>query len=214
MQTEEAKSKFPIFSKRFYELRGKMSQADFAVFLGISRPTVGFYENGERLPDALVLKKISEKCGVPSDWLLGLTDNRETKNIEIGNALGLSDAAIGMLEEFKDRPALSCLLEREDLVAKILAFLYANPLPGNFALLSSGEIQLIPQNAPEQKDEIKRLSSAALVEEVLISELMASLREQKPGIQKQAWDLERQRYYEDHPQKEGAENGEHHEADE
>ena len=73
-------AKLPIFAERFHELREERAQAEFAEFLGISRPTVGFYENGSRLPDALTLRKIAEKCNVSADWLLGLTDypNRET----------------------------------------------------------------------------------------------------------------------------------------
>lgn len=49
MAIKEAKEiKMPIFRERFRSLRGDMTQADFAKFVGISRPTVGFYENGER----------------------------------------------------------------------------------------------------------------------------------------------------------------------
>lgn len=54
--------RMPIFAERFAQLRGEMTQAEFAEFLGISRPTVGFYENGVRLPDALLLCQIAEKC--------------------------------------------------------------------------------------------------------------------------------------------------------
>lgn len=65
------------FAKRFNELRGEMSQEDFAEFVGISRPTVGFYENEKRLPQADILKQIADRCGVSSDWLLGITDFRK-----------------------------------------------------------------------------------------------------------------------------------------
>lgn len=41
--------RMPIFAERFAQLRGEMTQGEFAEFLGISRPTVGFYENGTRL---------------------------------------------------------------------------------------------------------------------------------------------------------------------
>lgn len=71
---EKKRDKFPIFQKRFNELRGKMSQDDFAKFIGISRPTIGFYENGERVPDALVLNKIADACEVDIDYLLGRSD--------------------------------------------------------------------------------------------------------------------------------------------
>ncbi len=68
--------RLPVFAKRFQFLRRsrQLSQDEFAKFLGISRPTVGFYENGTRLPDALILQQIAEKCCVSSDWLIGLSN--------------------------------------------------------------------------------------------------------------------------------------------
>lgn len=95
---EARKDKLPIFAARFSELRGDRTQAEFAQFLGISRATVGFYENGERIPDALVLRQIAERCGVTTDYLVGLSDNREIDNANIGRITGLSDAAIDVLK--------------------------------------------------------------------------------------------------------------------
>lgn len=109
MPTKEASKSMnnfkSIFKERFHQLRGDMSQDAFSNFLNISRPTVGFYENGDRLPDAFTLMKISKRCGVPSDWLLGLTDNRSSKNIEIGKETGLSDKAIEVLQLFNQDPS-------------------------------------------------------------------------------------------------------------
>ena len=93
----DATAKLPVFARRFRELRGERSQAKFSEDLGISRPTIGFYENGDRVPDALTLKIISEKCNVPSDWLIGLAENQMSDNIEIGRTTGLTDAAIGQI---------------------------------------------------------------------------------------------------------------------
>lgn len=70
--------RMPIFAERFAQLRGEMTQGEFAEFLGISRPTVGFYENGTRLPDALLLRQIADKCKVSADWLLGKSDIKST----------------------------------------------------------------------------------------------------------------------------------------
>ena len=99
MASNEARQmKMPIFAERFNELRGERTQADFAEFLGISRPTVGFYENGERIPDAFILKQIAEKCGVTTDYLVGLRDNKTYEDANIGELTGLSDAAIEVLK--------------------------------------------------------------------------------------------------------------------
>lgn len=71
------KDKFPIFQERFKILRGDLTQEEFANKIGISRPTVGFYESGERMPDALVLKKISEACEISIDWLFGMSESED-----------------------------------------------------------------------------------------------------------------------------------------
>ncbi len=102
MQSIEAgfRDKFKI---RFNKLRGDMTQAEFAEFLGISRPTVGFYENGSRIPDAFTLRKIATKCGVPADYLLGITDALITDNTQVNKDLGLSDEAISALKFLKKK---------------------------------------------------------------------------------------------------------------
>lgn len=96
--------RFPEFQGRFNELRqGYKSQKEFAEFLGISRPTVGFYENGDRFPDALALKNIAKKCNVSADWLLGLTDVKTTDADlkAVCEYTGLSEMAIKTLRAMK-----------------------------------------------------------------------------------------------------------------
>ena len=71
---ERKNERLPIFTERFRELQGERSNTEFAEFLGISRQTVGFYWNGDRVPDAITIIKIAKKCEVSADWLLGLDD--------------------------------------------------------------------------------------------------------------------------------------------
>lgn len=61
------------FMRRFNQLRGDRSQATFGKLLGLSAATIGFYENGNRLPNAADLLRIATVCGVSTDWLLGLS---------------------------------------------------------------------------------------------------------------------------------------------
>lgn len=75
-QSSKEKNRFPQFRERFRELQGDMSNTEFAELLGMSRQTVGFYCNGDRIPDALTIKEIAQKCNVSTDWLLGLSDFR------------------------------------------------------------------------------------------------------------------------------------------
>ena len=62
------------FMRRFNQLRGDRSQAAFGKLLALSAATIGFYENGERLPNAADLLRIATVCGVSTDWLLGLSE--------------------------------------------------------------------------------------------------------------------------------------------
>ena len=97
--------RFPEFTKRFRELRGDRDNTEFAQFLGISRQTVGFYCNGDRIPDALVLRQICEKCNVSADWLLGLADERtpDTNLKAVSRFTGLSVEAVKAIRSLDDR---------------------------------------------------------------------------------------------------------------
>lgn len=94
-----------IFRDRFDNLRGDRSNTEFAKFLGLSRQTVGFYLNGDRMPDAYNLVKIAEKCGVSTDYLLGIAEiGTPSLDIQsVHNFTGLTIDAIECLNEFKTR---------------------------------------------------------------------------------------------------------------
>ena len=93
-------SRLPIFQERFKELRGKMTQSQFAEKLGISRPTVGLYESGARIPDAEVLRDIADKCQVSSDYLLGLSEVQSgDPNFQVAcKYTGLTEEAVFCLQ--------------------------------------------------------------------------------------------------------------------
>lgn len=63
---------------RLRELRQekKLSQADVAEFLQISRQAYNFYETGKREPDNETLQKLASFFNVSTDYLLGRTDER------------------------------------------------------------------------------------------------------------------------------------------
>ena len=56
--------------ERIRKVRGKASQEEFARELGINKNSVGFYERGERTPNANVLTSIVGKFEVSPYWLL------------------------------------------------------------------------------------------------------------------------------------------------
>lgn len=99
---ERKNDRLPIFTERFRELQGERSNTEFADFLGISRQTVGFYCNGDRVPDALTLIKISQKCSVSADWLLGLC-NAKTRDAELKKVCeytGLSEQSVKSIRSY------------------------------------------------------------------------------------------------------------------
>lgn len=92
-------ARFPEFQSAFVELMGDMTIQEFADKLGMSRATVGFYSAGKRIPDALGIRTIAEKCGVSADWLLGLSEYRKNENGEVlAKDLRLSEIAINTLK--------------------------------------------------------------------------------------------------------------------
>lgn len=97
--------RFPAFRAAFLDLMDDMTIQEFAEKLGMSRPTVGFYAAGQRIPDALGIKTISEKCNVSADWLLGLSRTK-TSNANIRgvcDTTGLSETSINRLMSTSER---------------------------------------------------------------------------------------------------------------
>ena len=92
----------PGMSIRLNELmRQYKSQTEFADALGISRQTVGFWLNGDRVPDAANLLIISEKTGKSVEWLLGKAPpEKQTADQQLRAAseyTGLSEKAVQIL---------------------------------------------------------------------------------------------------------------------
>lgn len=55
---------------RIEELRGRLSQLDFAEMLGVDRKTVGTWERGERLPDTRALLALWSRFDADPAWVL------------------------------------------------------------------------------------------------------------------------------------------------
>lgn len=101
--------RLPELRTRLRELQGDMSTTDFAEKLGLSRQTVGFYLNGNRIPDSETLIQICKACHVSADWLLGIE----------AEPIGLSSKAISNLQLFsRDQDcsdALNMILESSSM---------------------------------------------------------------------------------------------------
>ena len=114
-EKKDLPERFPAFRKAFLELMGDMTLQEFADKLGMSRATVGFYSAGQRIPDALGVKTIAEKCNVSADWLLGLSDVKTTdENIQqVCELTGLSDGLVNEMFSF-----------RKNIGVDLMAFFY------------------------------------------------------------------------------------------
>ena len=82
------------FPERIYALRtaSGLSQDAFAKALGVSRTAIGYYENGDRLPDIAFLAALHECTGCSLDYLLGYADTMvDHSRIDIASNYELTD---------------------------------------------------------------------------------------------------------------------------
>ncbi|ONI39740.1 hypothetical protein AN639_05760 [Candidatus Epulonipiscium fishelsonii] len=65
-----------ILGERLKHLRTerKLLQKDIAKLLKLSQSAYGFFEQGRRVPDAIILKELSGIFNISVDYILGLTD--------------------------------------------------------------------------------------------------------------------------------------------
>lgn len=88
------------FTERFRDLvdnHGGVSKV--SELTKISRPTINFWYNGERTPDAISLKKLSETFGISVDYMLGLSPvSSRDENIQAAAVTtGLSEKSINQI---------------------------------------------------------------------------------------------------------------------
>ena len=77
MSTKKRDCLAEVFSLRIKKLIGDGSVSAFARLTGLQQASMDRYVKGVHTPNAEALIAISSRCGVTTDWLLGLTDSRE-----------------------------------------------------------------------------------------------------------------------------------------
>jgi len=99
--------KYPKIAKRFKCLRENLhtiakncTQDMLSDELGITKTQISELENGKREPSITELKAYSQKFKIPIEYLLGLSNNMQYENINIGKELGLSDKTISTLKQW------------------------------------------------------------------------------------------------------------------
>ena len=92
-----------VFGKRLKELRKEhgCTIEQFADMVGISKSTLGYYENDKRMPDIEILARIANVLNVSADYLIGRTNTtaRKGKLKTVCDFTGLSDQAAEYLSE-------------------------------------------------------------------------------------------------------------------
>lgn len=95
-----------LFPARLRELRNEksVSQQTLADTLKVSKSTIGYWENGDSLPDAESLAMLADFYGISADYLLGRSDVRSTEAgmKEICEATGLQEGAVEILQELQE----------------------------------------------------------------------------------------------------------------
>ena len=105
-----------VFGKRLRELRKENGYTieQFADMVGISKSTLGYYENDKRMPDIEILARIADTLSVNADYLIGRTNTtaQKGKMKTVCEFTGLSDCAVEYLSELvknKDYAKLSII---------------------------------------------------------------------------------------------------------
>ena len=77
----------------------------FADMVGISKSTLGYYENDKRMPDIEILARIANVLNVNADYLIGRTNTtaRKGKMKTVCEFTGLSDRAAEYLAELVEK---------------------------------------------------------------------------------------------------------------
>lgn len=104
---------FPQRLKNLREASG-LSQEAFAKALGVSRAAIGYYENGDRLPDISFLAAVSERTGCNLKYLLGYADTMASyEYFNFALEYDLDDADMKNLHELLDSKTFKSILSNK-----------------------------------------------------------------------------------------------------
>lgn len=113
-------------AQRLRELRGDKSQTAFCKLLEVPQPTYSTWERATSRPNNVAIAQIAAKCGVSSDWLLGLTSEKhgraEVSPADVSSvreipvvgmaAAAMYDPTLGAIDDlFDPNDTVPCILE-------------------------------------------------------------------------------------------------------
>lgn len=111
------------FKDRLKKVRQEMNltQAELAHMIGVSRASIGLYENGDRLPDIEILSRLCLYTGVSSAYFIGHVEAMYPNNEESSLILGFDDEVIGVLIDV-DTFGFTNLVKHPSFIKLINAF--------------------------------------------------------------------------------------------
>ncbi|HMM07200.1 MAG TPA: helix-turn-helix transcriptional regulator [Clostridiales bacterium] len=139
-----------VFSERLKTLREEagLTQKELGEQLDISRGSIGFYENGERVPDIAFLDAAANYFEVSTEYLLGRTDikSSDLDMKEICEKTGLSEKSISSILRLKDLDNSLDKLEGEDCPFWMSNMEMLNYIAGHYmfrSLVSEAKIYIL-----------------------------------------------------------------------
>lgn len=177
-----------VFGKRLKELRKANGYTieQFAEAVGISKSTVGYYENNNRMPDIEILSRITNVLNVSADYLIGKTNTTATKGKTktVCDFTGLSDTTVEYLAELvknRDYGKLSVINYLFDELKQDYAFyFYEENNEGELAESILGALFLYFDKVQLTKDEWSEIihTGDEKKDEILVSAYMQFLLNQ------------------------------------
>lgn len=168
--------RLPELRARLRELQGNMSVTDFADKLGLSRQTVGFYLNGNRIPDSETLIQICNACHVSADWLLGIENE----------PLGLSPKAIYNIKSAQKDENGSLFIDGINMLLEDYRFLLIAKDVKQFSDIVKSEkeyvLNYLDKNYSQNQTWHDRDTYMFLSDEQLADDLLQELKANHPGI--------------------------------
>ena len=113
---QDVRQDFPQRLRNLREASG-LSQEAFAKALGVSRAAIGYYENGDRLPDISFLATIYERTGCNLKYLIGYADTMASyEYFNFALNYDLNDSDMGNLRSLLECGVFKILLSNDKFV--------------------------------------------------------------------------------------------------
>lgn len=177
-----------IFSERLGLLRTEagLSQQQLSDKTGIVRETIAKYETAKRIPSYNDLTTLAKHFDTTTDYLLGLSEVKtlDTNLRGICEYTGLSEKSIKAIQKYENdffslkfiNDLLETQLEDDGLLLAIERYCFYKPLEADFIISKYSSIRPVGIYDEMQEDDLVRISSSQIVEQVIFSDICDKLK--------------------------------------